>query len=87
MVHFYTFKKRHQVEGLVKSYDDKGFEVMFYPQMQQCGTWRESVGLRSDEILMIRPLAEVSFLLFRESELSEVFQPENEIFKYDNRRI
>ncbi len=34
MVHLYTFKKRHQIEGLVKSYRDKSFEVMFY---RRCG--------------------------------------------------
>jgi len=34
MLHLYTFKKRHQIDGLVKSYGDKGFEVMFY---RKCG--------------------------------------------------
>jgi tRNA (guanine37-N1)-methyltransferase len=34
MVHFYTFKKQYQIEGLVKEYKDIGFEVIFY---RRCG--------------------------------------------------
>ena len=34
MVHFYTFKKQYQIEGLIKEYQDMGFEVSFY---RRCG--------------------------------------------------
>ncbi|MDM7940725.1 MAG: RsmD family RNA methyltransferase, partial [Methanothrix sp.] len=34
MVHFYTFKKRQQIEGLVQSYSDMGFEVEAF---RRCG--------------------------------------------------
>lgn len=27
MVHFYTFKKNQQIEGLLKKYEDMGFEI------------------------------------------------------------
>lgn len=27
MIHFYTFKKRHQIEGLIEKYEDMGFQV------------------------------------------------------------
>lgn len=33
-LHFYTFKKRHQIEPLKKSYEDLGLEVM---QARRCG--------------------------------------------------
>jgi tRNA (guanine37-N1)-methyltransferase len=33
-LHFYTFKKRHQIEPLKKSYEDLGLEVM---QARSCG--------------------------------------------------
>ncbi len=33
-IHFYTFKKRHQIEGLIKEYEEKGFEVEFH---RRCG--------------------------------------------------
>jgi tRNA (guanine37-N1)-methyltransferase len=34
MVHFFTFKKQYQIEGLVKEYQNMGFEVSFY---RRCG--------------------------------------------------
>jgi len=34
ILHFYTFKKRHQIEPLKKSYEDLGLEVM---QTRSCG--------------------------------------------------
>lgn len=34
VVHFYTFKKRCQIEELMKSYENRGFEIMFY---RRCG--------------------------------------------------
>ena len=62
--------------------------------MRQCGAWRESVGLRSDEILMIRPLAEVSFLLFQAGELSAFFSQKTKslnmtivVYEYGKSRI
>jgi len=33
-LHFYTFKKRHQIQELQKSYEDLGLEVM---QCRRCG--------------------------------------------------
>ena len=33
-LHFYTFKKRDQIDGLRKSYEDLGLEVM---QCRRCG--------------------------------------------------
>jgi len=34
MVHFYTFKKQYQIQGLVKEYEQMGFDVIFY---RRCG--------------------------------------------------
>lgn len=34
MVHFYTFKKRHQIEGLIGKYENMGLKVEFY---RRCG--------------------------------------------------
>lgn len=33
-LHYYTFKKSHQIEGLIKSYEDLGLEVLQY---RRCG--------------------------------------------------
>ncbi len=30
LIHFYTFKKRHQIEGLIEKYRSMNFEVQFY---------------------------------------------------------
>jgi tRNA (guanine37-N1)-methyltransferase len=34
MIHFYTFKKQHQIEGLIKNYEKKGLKVLNY---RRCG--------------------------------------------------
>jgi tRNA (guanine37-N1)-methyltransferase len=34
MIHFYTFKKRHQIPGLVREYADRGFGLTYY---NSCG--------------------------------------------------
>jgi len=34
MVHFYTFRKQYQIQGLVEEYRDNGFDVVFY---RRCG--------------------------------------------------
>ncbi len=34
MIHFYTFKKLYQIEGLIEKYENMGFEVEFY---RRCG--------------------------------------------------
>jgi tRNA (guanine37-N1)-methyltransferase len=34
MVHFYTFKKRHQIEGLIEKYESLGFDVELF---RKCG--------------------------------------------------
>lgn len=34
MLHFYTFKKKHQIESLIKQYESMGFEVGHY---RRCG--------------------------------------------------
>jgi tRNA (guanine37-N1)-methyltransferase len=34
MLHFYTFKKQCQIEELMKSYENRGFEIMFH---RRCG--------------------------------------------------
>jgi tRNA (guanine37-N1)-methyltransferase len=33
-IHFYTFKKRHQIEGLIREFEEKGLEVEFH---RRCG--------------------------------------------------
>lgn len=33
-IHFYTFKKRHQIDGLIKGFGEEGFEVEFH---RRCG--------------------------------------------------
>ena len=33
-IHFYTFKKRHQIEDLIREFEEKGFEVEFH---RRCG--------------------------------------------------
>jgi hypothetical protein len=50
-LHFYTFKKRDQIEALRKSYEDMGLKVMQCPSLRQCGAWCQPVGLRYGEIL------------------------------------
>jgi tRNA (guanine37-N1)-methyltransferase len=39
-IHLYTFKKRHQIEGLIREYEDLGFQVEFY---RRCGNVAPSV--------------------------------------------
>jgi tRNA (guanine37-N1)-methyltransferase len=34
MVHFYTFKKRHQIEGLIEKYESLGLDVELF---RKCG--------------------------------------------------
>ena len=34
IVHFYTFRKQYQIQGLVEEYRDNGFDVVFY---RRCG--------------------------------------------------
>jgi tRNA (guanine37-N1)-methyltransferase len=34
MIHFYTFKKRYQIEGLTEKYENMNFYVEFY---RKCG--------------------------------------------------
>lgn len=34
MIHFYTFRKQHQIEGLIGDYEKKGFKVLNY---RRCG--------------------------------------------------
>lgn len=34
MIHFYTFKKQHQIEGLTADYESKGFKVL---NCRRCG--------------------------------------------------
>lgn len=34
MIHFYTFKKQHQIEGLIGNYEKKGFKVL---NCRRCG--------------------------------------------------
>lgn len=33
-IHFYTFKKKHQIEGIIEKYENSGLEVEFY---RSCG--------------------------------------------------
>ena len=40
VIHFYTFKKKHQIDGLISKYELSGFEVEFY---RSCGNVAPSV--------------------------------------------
>jgi len=64
MVHFYTFKKRQQIEGLVQSYSDMGFEVEAF---RRCGNVAPGVSRWAFDLKKndrLQPLSSGSYLLW-----------------------
>jgi len=54
MIHFYTFKKRHQFPGLLRGFEEEGYDCPHRPPVRQRGAVREPLGVRPEEVMIGR---------------------------------
>lgn len=78
-IHFYTFKRRHQIEDIIREFEDGGLEVEVSPPVRKRRSGREPVGLRPGEIVKNRTATRCNYFL----SMSAIFLASGELIVRD----